>query len=146
MIELRFASLEFTPEGAVSHFGDGSSYGALPHDEPHYHYLAYRYGHDGDTLAFCQAHELCHHLIAEAFSCHSPVLWGLAHGEKPAPMIAAAEEALAQTLHRYAMTGEPPLIEGVDWKALKARFEEAMRPSDGVEELFDSFRDEGDAL
>lgn len=126
MIELRFASIEFTPEGAVSRFGDGSSYGALPHDEPHYHFLAYRYGHGGDTLAYCRSHELCHHLIAEAFGCHSPVLWALAHDEKPTPMIAAAEEAMAMKLHSFVMTGEPPMIEGVDWPALKARFYELM--------------------
>lgn len=122
MIEMRFASLSFTPEGATTAFPDGSSWGALPHDEPHYHYLAFRYGHNGNRLAYCRAHELAHHLIAEAFCQHSPVLWCLAHGEKPPAMIAAAEEALAQTLHRYAMTGEPPLIEGVAWDELKVRF------------------------
>ena len=135
MIQLRFSAIEFTPEGAVSRFGDGSSWGALPHDAPHYHYLAYRYGHDGDTLAYCRAHELCHHLIAESFSCHSPVIWALAHGEQPTPLIAAAEEALAHVLHRYATTGEPPLIEGVDWAALKRRFLELT-----------TLRDEGDLL
>jgi hypothetical protein len=144
MIRLRTASLEFTPTGAVTHYQDGTRWGALPHDKPHYHYLAYRYGHHGDTLAYCQAHELCHHLISEAFESHSLVLWALAHGEKPAPMIAAAEEALAMTLHRFVTTGEPPLIEGVDWEALKAKFEEVMRPDDGVDALFEQFRDEGD--
>jgi hypothetical protein len=124
MIRLDQASIEFTPEGAVSHFPDGATWGAVPHDEPHYHYLAYRYGHGGDRLAYCQAHELCHHLIGEAFKSHSPVLWALAHGEQPGPMAAAAEEALAMTLHRFVMMGEPPLIEGIHWTALKARYEE----------------------
>jgi hypothetical protein len=122
LICLRFAQLELTQEGAVSHFKDGSQWGARPHDEPHYSYLAYRYAHDGDRLAYCRAHELCHHLIGEAFGSHSPVIWALAHGEQPAPMVAAAEEALAHTLHRYAMTGEPPLIEGVDWDGLRDKF------------------------
>lgn len=126
MIHLRFASLEFTPDGAVTHFHDGSSWGAHPHDEPHYHYLAYRYGHDGDTLAFCRTHELAHHLVCEGLGSHSLVLWALAHGEKPTPMVSAAEEALAGVLHRYAMTGEPPLIEGIDWHSLKARFHECL--------------------
>ena len=130
ILTLRFATLETTDTGAVTYFPDESSYGALPHDEPHYHYLAYRYGHEGDTLAYCQAHELCHHLIAEAFNCHSPVLWALAHGEKTAPMIAAAEEALAMALHRYVMTAEVPLIEGVDWQGLKARFLGLLEPKD----------------
>lgn len=145
MINLRYSSLEWTHDGARTHFGDGISYGAQPHDEPHYHFLAYRYGHEGDTLAFCRAHELCHHLITEAFGSHSPILWALAHGEKPAPMIAAAEEAMAATLHRYAMTGEPPLIEGVDWSGLRARFHNLMA-GDNTAELFDDMRDEGDAL
>lgn len=128
MIELRFASIQFTPEGATSYFGDGSEWTALPHpDAPHYQYLAFRYGHEGDTLAYCRAHELAHHLVAESFGCHSPVLWALAHGETPTPMIAAAEEALVHVLHRYAMTGEPPLIEGVPWSDLKARFKEMVR-------------------
>jgi hypothetical protein len=39
-------------------------------------------------------------------------------------MIAAAEEALTTTLHRFIMTNEPPLIEGVDWQALRERFNE----------------------
>lgn len=122
MIELRFARLEFTPDGAVTHFGDGASWGALPHDSSHYHYLAWRYGHEGDGLAYCRAHELCHHLIAEGFGTHSFVIWALAHGEQPTPMIAAAEESLAMNLHRFAMINENPLIEGVNWPALKARF------------------------
>lgn len=126
-MQLHYVSFEHTGAGAVTTFRDGKSYGTLPHDEPHYHYLAYRYGHDGDTLAYCRSHELCHHLIAEAFECHSPTLWALAHDEDPSSLISAAEEALAATLHRYVMTGEPPLIEGIDWRALKKRFHELTR-------------------
>lgn len=121
-IELRFCRLEHTPQGAVTTFSDDSTWPAHPHDAPHYHYLAYRYGHGGDTLAYCRAHELCHHLIGEAFNSHSLTLWALAHDEQPSPMISAAEEALAHTLHRYVMTNEPPLIEHVDWDALAVRF------------------------
>jgi hypothetical protein len=122
-MQLRFVCLAFTPQGAISYFPDGSKFGALPHsDEPHYQYLAYRYGHNGDTVAYCQVHEACHHLIAESFNSHSPVIHALAHGEKPSAMIAAAEEALAMTLHRYITVGEPPMIEGVPWPDLKARF------------------------
>jgi hypothetical protein len=124
MIHLRFADLEYTPEGAVTYFPDGSRWGALPHDEPHYHALAHRLGYEGDTLLYCQEHELAHHLIAEAFGCHSPVLWALAHDEQPAPMFVASEEALAMTLQRYARANEVPLIEGVDWSALKKRMED----------------------
>jgi hypothetical protein len=122
VISLRFARLVFTEHGAVSEFNDGSSWGAHPHDEPHYHHLAFAYGHEGDVFAYCQHHELAHHVVAEGFGSHSLVLWALAHGEKPTPMIAAAEESLAMNLHRYAMTGEPPFVDGVDWQALRARF------------------------
>lgn len=121
MIELRFAGLELTRGGAITRFPDGAIWGALPHLEPHYHYLAYRYGHNGDVVAYCQMHELCHHVLSEGFGSHSMVLWALAHGESPTPMIAAAEEALTMTLHRYVTLNEPPLIEGVDWDGLKAR-------------------------
>jgi hypothetical protein len=135
MIELRFCRLEFTADGAVTHFPDGASWGALPHDTPHYHYLAYRYGHDGDTLAYCRAHELAHHVLCEGFGSHSLTLFALAHGEEPTPMIAAAEEALAMNLHRYAMTNETPFVAGVDWPALRTRFLSLIEP-----------RDEGDLL
>jgi hypothetical protein len=127
-IRLRFCELEYTPQGAVTHFRDGSSYGALPHDEPHYHAVAHRLGYAGDILAYCQEHELAHHLIAEEFGSHSPVIWALAHGEEPPRMIAAAEEALAMTLQRHARANEVPLIEGVDWDALKCRLVLATQP------------------
>lgn len=121
MIQLRFCSIEYTPEGAITRYPDGSSYGALPHDEPHYHALAHRVGYGGDILAYCREHELAHHLIAEEFCSHSPVIWALAHGESPPRMIAAAEEALVMTLQRYARANEVPMIEGVDWDGLKCR-------------------------
>jgi hypothetical protein len=122
-IKLRFAELDWIPGyGATTRFPDGCEWGAYPHDKPHYWHLAYAYGHEGDVFAYCQHHELAHHLVAEGLGSHSLVLWSLAHGEKPSRMISAAEEALAMALHRYAMTGAPPLIDGVDWSALKARF------------------------
>jgi hypothetical protein len=121
VIQLRFCEVEFTPQGAVTHFPDGSTYGALPHDEPHYHAIAHRLGYAGYILLYCQEHELAHHLIAEEFGSHSPVIWALAHGEEPARMIAAAEEALAMVLQRYARANEVPLISGIDWDGLKCR-------------------------
>jgi hypothetical protein len=136
LIRLRFASLEFTADGALTIFPDGSSWGALPHPEmPHYHALAHRLGYEGDTLAYCREHELAHHVLSEGFGSHSLVLWALAHGEKPTPMIAAAEESLALNLQRYARTNEHPFVDGCDWPALKARFLSLLEP-----------RDEGDLL
>lgn len=107
----------------MTHFPDGTSWGAQPHPEmPHYVHLAYRMGHEGDVLAYCRFHELAHHVVAEAFGSHSLVLWALAHGEEPTPMIAAAEESLAMNLHRYVMTREPPCVAGVDWPKVRERF------------------------
>jgi hypothetical protein len=122
VIALRFASLEITAEGAVTHFPDGTRWGALPHDEPHYHALAHRLGYEGDTLRYCREHELAHHCVAEHFHSHSPILWALAHGEKPPCLFVPAEEALAMSLQRYARANEHPLVDGVDWVLLRARF------------------------
>jgi hypothetical protein len=123
VIHLRFAVLEWTEHGAVTHFKDGTSYGALPHpEEPHYQYLAYRMGLDGDTLRYCREHELAHLLVGEEFDQPSTVLWALAHNLVPDRFEAAAEEALALCLQRYARTNEPPLVDGCDWKRLRARF------------------------
>lgn len=121
MIQLQHATLEYTRQGALTRFDDGSSYGALPHDEPHYHAVAHRLGYAGDILTYAQEHELAHHLVAEAFGGASHVIWALAHDEEPDPYEAACEEALAMTLQRYARANEVPLIEGIDWENLKSR-------------------------
>lgn len=130
LINLRFASLQFTEDGAVTHFPDGTSWGAQPHDAPHYHALAHRLGYEGDTLRYCREHELAHHVIAEGFGSHSLVLWPLAHGDTCMPMIAAAEESLALNLQRYARTNEHPFVDGADWLALKRRFLGLLDPRD----------------
>jgi hypothetical protein len=99
MIKLRFCTIEFTATGAITRFEDGTSYGALPHDEPHYHAVAHRLGYQGDILLYCQEHEHAHALIAEEFGSHSPVIWALAHGENPPRMIAAAESFVLLAFH-----------------------------------------------
>lgn len=121
-MKLRFASLVWTRDGAVSQFSDNAAWGALPHDKPHYHAISHRLGYEGDILRYCQEHELAHHLIGESFGSHSPVLWALAHGEQPCAMIAAAEESLAMNLQRYARTNEHPFVDRIDWGPLKDRF------------------------
>jgi uncharacterized protein YegP (UPF0339 family) len=90
----------------------------------HYQYLAFAYGHEGDTLAFCQHHELAHHVLSESFGSHSLVLWALAHGEQPTPMIAAAEESLSMNLHLYVMTNILPHVDRVGL----ARAQGSVRP------------------
>lgn len=122
MIELRTCRLEYTPEGAVTHFPDGTKWGAVPHDDPHYHAIAHRLGYEGDILRYAREHELAHHCVAEHFNSHSPILWALAHGEKPPALFVPAEEALAMALQRYARAREHPLVDGMDWALLRARF------------------------
>lgn len=122
-IRLRYAELDWIDDwGALTRWPDGSQWGATPHQSPHYHALAYRMGYDGDRLAYCREHELCHHLVAEAFGRRSHVLWSLAHGRKPTPMIAAAEESLAMNLQRYARANEHPFVDCCPWEQLKERF------------------------
>lgn len=122
MIELRFASHQFTPEGATSYFPDGAEWRCLPHDTHDYHVIAARCGYERDILRYAQEHELAHHLVAECFGSHSLVLFSLAHGYEPQPCIAAAEESLAINLQRYARTNEHPMVACMPWESLRARF------------------------
>lgn len=123
MIQTETAVLEWTPTGAVSYYPDGRMWGAHPHDVPHYHAIAHRLGYEGDTLAYAREHELAHHLVAEEFGKPSAVIWALAHGKKPSRMDAAHEEALAMVLQRYLRTNEVPLIDGINWSALRKRMQ-----------------------
>lgn len=121
-IKLRFADLDWLEWGAETRFPDGTSVPSVPHDTPHYHAIAHRLGYEGNIVLYAQEHELAHHCIAEYFGSHSLVLWALAHGDQPSAMIAAAEEALALALQRYARTNEHPMIDRVDWSVLRSRF------------------------
>lgn len=122
MIYLRHASVEFTDWGCVSHFADGSSYPAQPHDSPHYHVVAHRLGYGDDLLHYTREHELAHHLWAEAMrDAPSRVLWALAHGEQPALPDAIEEEIGAQLLQRWVRANERPIVADVHWDALRAR-------------------------
>ncbi len=71
IVRLRSVSVVYTPEGCVSHLSDGTSYGAVPHDTPHYHVVAHRCGYGDDLLAYCREHEVCHHLLSEWLSRRS---------------------------------------------------------------------------
>lgn len=121
MIHLHYATLEFTSDGAVSHFPDGTHWGAQPHDTPHYHAIAHRLGYEGDILRYCQEHELAHHLVAEEFGRPSAVLSLLAKGLTPPRLSAASEEALAMCLQRYLRTNEHPFVDCVPWEQLRER-------------------------
>lgn len=134
------ATLTYTADGAVTTYDDATSYGAQPHDTPHYDEIARRCGHlDIQTVAtwpldpteeqfaaarlvYCREHEACHHIVAEWIGGHtSRVLWPLAHGREPDPFEATAEEALAMTFQRWLRANERPIIGGVPWDDLKAR-------------------------
>jgi hypothetical protein len=131
VIQLRFASVEYTPQGCVSRFEDGTSFGAHPHDTPHYHVIAHRCGYGDDLLAYCREHEVCHHLICEwLYGAPSPILWKLAHGEELPPGYAAFEEFAAQALQRWVRANERPIIGGVDWDGIKIRAEVLLGVSD----------------
>lgn len=138
-ISLTHATVTYTPEGCFSTFTDGSSYGALPHDTPDYDEIAERCGYGlglpwGDAqrraegrLTYCREHEVCHHLVGEAFyNGPSPVLWALAHGSEVTPQEAALEEAMVMTLQRWIRAGERPIIGSVSWDAIKGRALEAL--------------------
>lgn len=122
MIELSFAAVEYTDWGCTSRFEDGTKVDAIPHPWDHcYSIIAMRCGYGFDLLAYCQEHELAHHVVGEfLLGRPSPVLWGLAH-EQPLPANEAAfEEMMAQALQRFVRAAERPIIGGVDWDALKA--------------------------
>jgi hypothetical protein len=122
VIELRHSRLDYVPEfGAVTHFADGTSYGAHPHDTHHYHVISHRCGYGDDIEAYCREHEACHLIVEEwLFDRPSRIIWGLAHGEPLSPVDSVYEESAAQLLQRFLRANERPMIGGVDWCGLRA--------------------------
>lgn len=105
------------------YFPDGSFCDAVPHDTHHYHVISHRCGYADNIGQYCFEHEVAHELVAEFFwDIPSPVLMGVACGQMMTGLEAALEELMAQTLQRFARAGERPIIGGVDWDTLKARF------------------------
>jgi hypothetical protein len=126
-IRLRHCEVEWTPEGCLTCFADGSRIGAYPHDTPHYHVIAHRTGYGDDLLAYCREHELAHALTQELLHDRpSPILWALAHGEMPSGRAAAEEEAFAQMFQRWVRANERPIIGGLPRDAWKTRFLELV--------------------
>lgn len=121
-IQIGTASVEYTPDGCVTRYRDGASYGAQPHDTHHYHVIAHRCGYGDDILAYCREHETAHHIVSEWIVGHpSHVIWSLAHGGEPHQGVATLEEMAAQQFQRWLRANERPIIGGVDWDILKAR-------------------------
>lgn len=122
MIRIGTALVAYTDWGCETIYEDGASYGAHPHDNPHYHLIAARCGYDGDLLAYAREHEVAHHVMSEwAQGVTSRVLWPLAHGAEPIPAEAMLEELAAMAFQRWLRANERPIIGGVDWGGLKAR-------------------------
>ena len=108
-------------------FDDGAVCTAVPHDTPNYHVIAHRCGYGSDIAAYCFEHEVAHALVAEWFwGTPSPVLRGVATKNLLSGKEAAFEELMAQTLQRYHRAHEWPIIGGVEWGDLRARFKEMV--------------------
>lgn len=116
------ATIVYTPEGCLTRYDNGASYGAHPHDTHHYHVIAHRCGYGDDILTYAREHEVCHHIVAEWIGGYtSKVLWPLAHGGDPIAMDATLEEAATMTFQRWLRANERPIIGGVNWDGLKTR-------------------------
>jgi len=135
-IQIGNATVEYTPDGCLTRYADGSSFGALPHDTPDYDLIAKRLGYLKGTwrgaaperaraearMAYCRDHECAHHIASEwIMGRRSQVLWPLAHGYEPDPADAVQEEALTMTFQRWLRAGERPIMGSVDWCGIKAR-------------------------
>lgn len=108
-------------------FPDGRTCPAVPHMTPHYHVISHRCGYGDDVAAYCFEHEVAHAVVCEVlWDQPSPVLDAVASGRMLSGRDAVAEELLAQTLQRFARAGERPIIGGIDWDAMRARFLEAV--------------------
>lgn len=140
-IQIGSATVTYTSEGAVTTYPDGTSYGALPHDTPHYDEIAKRCGYlkgvwrgrasesalADARRAYCLEHEAAHHMVSEwIMGRRSEVLWSLAHGYDPDPADAILEEIAAQTFQRWIRANERPIVAGVDWDDLKSRALEVL--------------------
>lgn len=132
VIHLKHATVHFFDDGtANSIFPDGTTYGAHPHDTPHYREIAWRCGYEvrfnggplsssADIGKYCQEHEFFHHYIVERLNnSPSQVLWPLAHGAPVDKFIGLGEEALVQMMQRWVRANERPILSRVNWDDLK---------------------------
>lgn len=125
-IQIGNATIEYTPEGCITLYPNGTSYGAHPHHEDHlYTLIAARCGyspdHDG-RLQYAREHEVCHHIVGCWIKGGgSDVIGPLAHGKEPCPIDALLEESLVMTLQRWLRANERPIVAGADWDDIKRR-------------------------
>lgn len=128
VVTLKYASVEYHDWGVTSHFLDGTSVPATPHPwDHHYSIITMRCGYGFDHYGYCAEHEIAHHVVSEfLLDAPSAILWGLAHGKPVGPKESAYEELMAQSLQRFVRAGERPIIGGVQWDAMRARFMEVI--------------------
>jgi hypothetical protein len=123
VIQLRYASIEWTNEGCLTRFEDGVELGSYPHDTPHYAVISHRLGYGDDIKSFCRQHDFFHH-FAEQFIHNAPsrTLWDVAHnypdGRTQGHYV--YEELVVQACQRWVRANERPIIEGVEWDRFKA--------------------------
>lgn len=87
-LERRFvfphATVDWTPEGAVTTLKDGRRVVAEPERTPDYSARARRLGYGNSILSMCQEHELLHALFGELVTrSGSPVMYALAGDDIP---------------------------------------------------------------
>jgi hypothetical protein len=120
LVQLRYASIERTDFGCVTHFLDGAFVNSVPHDTHHYHVISHRCGYGDDILAYNFEHDFLHSFLCEfLFDEPSKVLWGEAHGESLLGEHAAFEEISVQTFQRFLRANERPIVSDVDWDHLR---------------------------
>lgn len=128
MIRCRYADVHPFAWGALVRFPDGAEVPAeaQPND-PHYRVASHRCGYQDDVVAYAVEHEVAHLIVCEfLFDRPSPVLRGLATGNPLSAEEAALEEMGSQALQRFVRASERPLVGGVDWNAMRARFLEVL--------------------
>lgn len=127
MIRTRFATVTPHDWGCVVRFDDGSEVPAQHHpDDPRYIAVAHRLGYDGDTLAYCREHEVCHLVLCETLhDAPSLVLWCLAHGAPLSASEAAYEELCVQALQGWVRARQRPFV-ALPWDEMGRRVEELM--------------------
>lgn len=139
MIQLRYSRIEWTPDGCLTTFADGASWGGLPHRTEDYYEIADRCGLGDDVLAYARWHDFAHNFLWERlFDTPSYILFSLAHGVEPDRASALAEEALVAMFQKWLGTHERPILndatDSIDWTALKAEALGLLLVKDGLGE------------
>lgn len=109
----------------VTHFPDGTSCGALPHETEAYRALTKRCGYGDDIWHYCIEHEVAHSFVAqELYRGVSRVLWGMAHDQVAAKLDILHEEELTISLQAFTRAHLLPgsSAPGFSWFTLREKF------------------------